>query len=272
MEEKMEIDRTKINLMPLIRGPMWDQKQLPGLDYTSVETLMLVYETDPEAIHALLPAPFKPGKSATVTVIFADNNGVDFMAGGGYRFAAVSVAAQYDGKSGHMEGNYVLIMPENNGLPIITGRDWLGMPKFFTDISSIRVMKNGHLRCEVSLYGHMLFGVDVAPPLKKQNAIICKIASNQSSKSPSFGYKYIASLHGQPDADYPTIMWTDSNIDALWLGKSGEVYFGNSSEQDIGDLQPIFEAIKSLPVRSISQVSHTSGSMVLRLDKCGRLE
>ena len=118
------------------------------------------------------------------------------MAGGGYRFAAISVAAQFDGEDGHLEGDYVLAMPENKTLPIITGREWLGMPKIFADISSIRVMNDGHLRCEASLWGHLLFGIDIAPPLKEKNAIIRKAASAQSTKTPAFGYKYIASLNG----------------------------------------------------------------------------
>ena len=82
----MQIDRTKIYFMPLIRGPLWDQNNLPKHNYASVESLMLQYETDPDAIPPLLPEPFKPGKSPNVTVMFADNNGVDFMAGRGYRF------------------------------------------------------------------------------------------------------------------------------------------------------------------------------------------
>ena len=267
----MQIDRTKINLMPLIGGSFWDLKNLPRHVYSNVESLMLEYETDPEAIPPLLPEPFKPGKSPTVSVLFADNNGVDFMAGGGYRLAAISVAAQYDGKDGHLEGSYVLVMPENNALPIVIGREWLGMPKFFTDISSIRVMNDGHLRCETSLWGHLLFGIDIAPPLKEQNGLICKVASNQSTKIPAFGYKYIASLDGPPDADYPTIMWSDTNIKHLWLGKTGELYFGNPSNQDIGYYKPIIDALRSLPVRKVNQTSHSLGSMVLRNDKNGRI-
>jgi hypothetical protein len=212
-----------------------------------------------------------PGKSPVVTVMFNDNNGVDFMAGGGYRFAAISVSAEFEGEDGHMEGSYVLAMPENRTLPIITGREWLGMPKFFTDISSIRVLENGHLRCEASMWGHLLFGIDIAPPLKKQNAIIRKAASSQATKTPAFGYKYIASLHGPPDADYPTIMWSDNNIEQLWLGKSGEFYVENPTEQDIGYFKPFIDVLNSLPVRKVTQAAHSRGSMVLRNDKNGRL-
>jgi acetoacetate decarboxylase len=267
----MQIDRTRINFMPLVRGPLWDKKNLPRHTYASVETLMLQYETAPEAIPPLLPEPFKPGKSPIVTVLFNDNHGVDFMAGGGYRLSAVSVAAQFDGEDGHLEGSYVLVMPENDALPIITGREWLGMPKFFADISPIRLLENGHLRCEASLWGHLLFGIDIAAPLKEQNALIRKAASVQSSKSPAFGYKYIDSLNGSPDADYPTIMWNDNNIEDLRLGKSGEFYFGNPTEEDIGDFKPCIDALKSLPVRKVTQTVHSHGSMILRNDKNGRI-
>src|SRR3990172_4953528 len=271
MEDEMKIDRTKINFMPLIRGPLWDQKYLPRHVYASVESLVLQYETDPDAIAPLLPEPFRPGKSPTVSVLFNDNNGVDFMTGGGYRLAAVSVAAQFDGEAGHLEGNYVLVMPENSTLPILTGREWLGMPKIFTDISSIRIMNDGHLRCEASLWGHLLFGIDIAPPLKEQNALIRKAASAQSTKAPAFGYKYIASLNGPPDADYPTIMWNDVTVEELWLGKGGELYLGNPTEQDIGDFKALIDALKSLPVRKVNQTVHSRGSMVLRNDKNGRI-
>jgi acetoacetate decarboxylase len=266
----MKIDRTMINFMPLIRGPLWEQKDIPVHRYARVESLILEYETDPENIPPLLPEPFKPGKTPLVSVLFCDNNGVDFLSGGGYRLAAVSVAAQFDGKDGHQEGDYVLVMPENDTLPIITGREWLGMPKFFADISSIRE-KDGHLRCETSAWGHLLFGIDVAPPLKEQNIVVRKAAGIQSSKRPAFGYKYIAALNGPPDADYPTIMWNDVQIDQLWLGKSGTLYFGNATENEIGEYKPIIDALKTLPVRSVIQTVHNYGSMVLRNDKNGRI-
>lgn len=267
----MQINRSKINFMPLIRGPLWDTKNVPKQRYAIVESLMLQYETDPDAIPPILPEPFRPGKSPTVTVLFADDNGVDFMAGGGYRLAAVSVAAQFDGETGHLDGDYVLVMPENNTLPIITGREWIGMPKFYSDITLIRTTKNDHLRCEASLWGHLLFGIDIAPPLRQQNTLVRKAAEMQSSRNPAFGYKYIASLNGPPDADYPTVMWSETSIEQLSLGKSGEFYIGNATEEGIGDCYPIIEALRSLPVRRVNQTVHSRGSMVLRNDKNGRL-
>jgi acetoacetate decarboxylase len=268
----MQIDRTKINLMPLIRGPLWDQSELPKNNYASVESLMLQFETDPDAIPPLLPEPFKPGETPLVTVMFTDNNGVDFMAGGGYRFALISVAAQFDGQDGHFEGNYVLCMPEDKTLPIITGREWLGMPKFFANISSIRRVDAERLRCEVSLWGHLLFGIEVGLPLKSQNALIRKAASSQASRTPAFGYKYIAALNGPPDADYPTIMWSDNLLKELQLGQTGEFYVGDPLDKDIGAFKPMVDSLKSLPVREVKQTAYSRGSMVLRNDKNGRIQ
>jgi len=267
----MQIDRTKINFMPLIRGPLWDLNNIPGHVYTRVESLMLQFETDPDAIPLLLPEPYKPGKSALVTVLFIDSNGVDFMAGGGYRFGAVAVSAEIDSAEGTLEGEYVLVMPEDNTLPIFTGREWLGMPKFHTDISPIRILENGHLRCEAFFWGHLLFGIDISPPLKPQNALVRKAASRQATNRPSFGYKYIASLDGPPDADYPTIMWADFKIDQLWLGKSGNFYTGEATGEDIGYWKPVLDALKTLPVQNVTLAAHSFGSMVLRNDKNGRI-
>ena len=267
----MKIDRTKMNFMPLILGALWDQEAVPERIYSKVESMMLQYETDPDAIPPLLPEPFKPGSSPTVTVVFNDTNGVDFMAGGGYRLAAISVSAAFDGEDGHIEGSYILVMFENRTLPIITGREWLGIHKLFADISAIRTLEDGHLRCEASLWGHFLFGIDCYPPLKGQNALIRKAASSRSTNTPAFGYKYIGSLDGPPDADYPTIMWSDVKIDQLWLGSLGELNFGNPGDREIGEFEPLLRALKSLPVRTVKQTVHWIGSMVLRNDKNGRI-
>lgn len=267
----MKIDPTSAYSMPLIGGPLWDQKNPPKSVYSTIEVLMLQYETDPAAIPPLLPPSYKPGKSPSVTIMFIDSNGVDFMAGGGYRFASVAVAARFDGEAGHMEGDYVLIMPENDTRPIIMGREFLGMPKFFADISSIRTLDNGHLRCEASLWGHPLFGLDIAPPFKKQNPLVVRAAAAQVNKTPAFGYKYIASLNGPPDADYPTVMWSETEIERLWFGATGEFHIGNAREQDIGLLAPAFEVLRSLPARKVLRAAHLFGSMALLTAKNGRI-
>jgi len=54
---------------------------------------------------------------------------VDFLAGRGYRIATVMVSARFDGEKDHEDGNYIMVMFEDDTLPIIGGREQLDVPK-----------------------------------------------------------------------------------------------------------------------------------------------
>jgi len=266
----MKIDPSKIYMMPLIMGPIADREKLPSNVYGEVRYLSLQYQTDSDAIQALLPDCYQPAEKPIVTVVFSYCDGVDFMAGGGYWIAAVLVAARFDGDKDHVEGDYVLVMWEDDTFPIITGRELQGIPKFYADISPVKTLPNGHLRCETSLWGHLLLGMDLEP-LKKQNAIVRSVAAKRINERPLLGYKYIPSLDGSPDASYPTVLRSDTKLEELWLGKSGQIFFGNAVEADIGVGKRIVDALKTLPVYQITQTARFRGSQILRNDLCRRL-
>ena len=266
----MEIDPSKYYRMPLIMGPLFDRENLPRIVYTEVEVLALQYQTDPDAIPALLPDCYRPAKEPTVTVLFGYNDGLEFMAGGAYRIATVQVAARFDGEHDHVEGDYILVMFEDKTFPIIGGREDLGVPKLYADISPVKTLSNGHLRSEASLWGHLLFGIDLAP-LKRQNAVVRLAAGKRINEKPWLAYKYIPSLDGPPDADYPTISKNDTKIEQLWLGKSAKVYFGDPGEEDVAYTKRVIDALKTLPMRQVTQTLRLRGSAVLRYDLSRRL-
>jgi acetoacetate decarboxylase len=56
---------------------------------------------------------------------------VDYLAGRGYNIVFVTVAAKFSGNKDKLEGDYVLVIFENDAIPIITGRELLGAPKDF---------------------------------------------------------------------------------------------------------------------------------------------
>ena len=255
----MQIDRTKINMMPLIMGPLYEPRRRLCPVYCDVESLLLQYKSDPDAIRALLPECYAPAAEPIVTVGFMDARSVDFLAGNGYRLASVSVSARYDGNEDHLDGRYVLVMFENDTTAIVTGREQYGIPKVYADITPVRTVDPQHLRCEASLWGHLILGIDVTTPLKSQNAVIRKAAAHRSSNNAIFGYKYIPAVDDPPDADYPMVMWVDYQFDDLWLGSEGELYFGEVSRKDIGHFYPLVEALKSLPVRSVIMTSRARG-------------
>jgi len=254
--------------MPLIGGPIFEKGE--PIPYPEVRGLVVQYETTKEAIGALLPDCYRPGAEPLVTALFGYNNGLSFLAGGEYRIATVQVSARFDGQEDHVEGDYILVMFEDRTLPIIGGREQLGVPKLFADISIIKKMPDGRLRSDASLWGHPLFSIEVAD-LKKKNAVIRLMANRQFSERPWLGYKFIDRLDGPPDADYPTITRNDVKVDELWLGKSAEINFGNVSEEDIGHVARVVEALKSLPVVQVKRSILYRGSALLRYDQSRQL-
>lgn len=265
----MKVDPNGYYRMPLSMGPIW-RGEKPRFVYTQTEAVALQYLTEPDAIASLLPDSYKLGKEPQVTVLFGYNNGLDFMAGGSYWLAAFQVSARFDGEKDHVEGDYILVMFENKTWPIIAGREDLGVPKLYADISPIKILPDGNLRCEVSFWGHLLFGLELSLP-KKQNSIV-RIAANKIINSrPWLAYKYIPSLDGPPDVEYPTITKNDTKIEDLWFAKTGKVFFGNAEINDIGQVKFLIDALKTLPIIEVKQALHLCGSAILRYDLSRRL-
>ena len=265
----MELNPNNHYRMPLIMGPMWEG-ETPNFKYRKTEIVALQYLTHPEAIAALLPSCYTVGKEPLVTVVFGYNSGLDFMAGGGYSLAAVQVSARFDGEKDHLEGDYNLVMFEDQTWPIIGGREDLGVPKLYAGISPIKIFPDGSLCCQASYFGHLLFSLTLSPE-KKQNAIVKLAANKMINSRPWLGYKYIPSLDGPPDADYPTTTYNDTKIKNLWFAKTGEIKFGDANTADIGYYQALIDALKTLSILEIKQALHFQGSAVLRYDLSRRL-
>jgi len=270
MKGQFKTDPERIYQMPLIMGPQYVKAELPGLPYPRIENIAIQYQTDREAAIRLLPECYTLDPSALVTIFFGYYSGLEFLAGGTYHVATCQIAARFDGQKDHIDGDYMVVMFENVTAPILGGREYLGVPKLYADIPPAKIMPDGHLRCEASLGGHLLFGIEL-PPLKKQNPIVKNIASKQINKRPWLAYKYFPSLDGPPDADYPTITRNDVKIKELWMGKEGSVFFGSAAVKDIGPILPLMEALKTLNVVDIKQVLQFQGSAVLRFDQSRRL-
>jgi len=256
----------EMRVMPLVVGPI----SRAGACYRERQMLALQYRTNPHAIERLLPACFRPPGEPIVTVAFIDNNGVDFMAGHGYRIATFMVQVGFEGRQHRAEGQYSLVMFENDTFPIVLGRELLGVHKMFADISSVGVLANGHLRCEASLWGHLLFGIEVGS-LSEQDETMREAAGQRAGELPLIGYKYIPSPDGQPDAAYPMSTPSDVKYDRLWLGGSGELFFGKPCGSDIGPMAAIMDALRTLPLVKVVGASRTLGSAVLRVDLSQRL-
>jgi acetoacetate decarboxylase len=266
---QMKIEESKYYRMPLIMGPLFDRKD-PKFDYPAVEVVAYQYLTDPDAAQELLPECYRVANLPVVTVVFSHNNGLAFMAGAGYSLAAFQVAARFDGETDHIEGDYVLVMFENQTWPIIGGREDLGVPKLFADISPIKHLRDGQIRCDASIWGHLLFSLEV-PRMSLQTLPVRAIAARRMNSRPWLGYKYIPSIEGPADADYPTISKNDTKLEKLWLAKTANIRFGKPSKDDVGQINVLINALGKLRVMKPIQAVHFKGSSVLRYDLSRRL-
>lgn len=262
-------DPAKVYSMPLIMGPVFDRGARPGRVYGEVEAISYTFRTAADAVRPLVPECFVVPEDATVTVSFNGSNRVDFLAGDGYRVAYVGVSARYEGDE-TAAGLYILVMWENRTVPIFTGREMIGIPKIYGEITSIRGMSDDRLRASAAVWGHDVLRLEVAG-CREQNLVARRTAQKRINSIPWLGYKYIPSFDGPPDASYPMIVWNEVTIDRLWLGGTGSVEFGTADEGDLGQLAVITRVLRDLPVGETVFAVHSKGSAVLRLDRSRRL-
>jgi acetoacetate decarboxylase len=97
-------------------------------EFYGAEMLMVAWETRPEIVQRLLPAPLKPAEKPIASAFVADYPKTNF--GLPYKEAALFLLAQYDG----VEGAYCLAMPVTNDLAMAGGREVFGYPKKMADI------------------------------------------------------------------------------------------------------------------------------------------
>jgi len=264
----MKLDPDKFYMMPLIMGPIGDRKEGMQSFYGKVHILGFQYVTEADSITPLLPDCYTVAQEPLVGVMFSYYDGVSFMAGQGYNVAAVRVAARFDGAKDHVDGDYYLILFEDHGLPIVTGRELSGIPKMYGDIPPIETLSNGNMRCQTSFLGNTIFGLEISQ-LKEQNRAARAAAEKMMNARPMLGYKYIPSYEGPPDVSYPVTLRYEMKIDKLWLGNTGSVFFGEL-EGLMGTVanpvKNVIEALKSLAVKEVKQTIQLQGSMVLRND------
>jgi len=271
----LKTDNDKLYMMPLIWGPVAVNEAELRYHYGQIENIAMQYQTEPSAIAPLLPDCYRPGDKPTVTVWFGDNKDVDFMGGRGYRIAAVQVAVKFDGLKDHLEGDHVLVMFENDTVPIIGGREQSGVPKIYADIPEFQIGADGNAKCEASVWGQTLINLKTGP-MQKTNALVRLAASKMINSRHWLTYKYIPSVKGPPEVEYPMIFPSEIKVEELWRGKTAELAFGDIQKLSANNFptywRKLIEVLNTLPVRSITELVHFKGSSVLRADLCRRLQ
>ena len=74
--------------------------------YGDVTTIAVSYLTDRKMLSEYLPEPFEVGPEPLVSVSYAMNREVAWLAGGCYNLVGVNVSAVFKGEVDHLAGSY----------------------------------------------------------------------------------------------------------------------------------------------------------------------
>ncbi len=110
---------------------------MPAQVYERTVSATVRYETDAQALQALLPPGMRLDRGE-VMVSAMMNAGTNWMAGEPYNILAVNAPATYHGKKETVTGWFSLVVWENNTVPVLPGREQTGIPKIHGEIEDFR--------------------------------------------------------------------------------------------------------------------------------------
>ena len=243
------------------------RKAPPAYHYGDVLTLFVSYATDGNAVAALLPEPFEPSDPPVVTLYCQRYRQVDFLAGRGYNVLGVNLAVVFRGKRDRIAGEYAAMLWENNTIPILGGREFLGAPKVYADIPDpVEAAAGWSFHC--SLDGHrMVEGrlTDLKPLPSEQ------LRKAGEASRPWMCWKFIPNARGGADLSYPTVVTSKYTYSRGWSA-AGTHRFRDTTWEAVLDHHAALEGLRRLAVKTYLAAGAFEGSMDLFLHDCRKLE
>jgi acetoacetate decarboxylase len=190
--------------------------KLPDIWSTGV---VAVWESDPDAVAAVLPPPLKPTERPLVR---ANISKVDLP---GYPLGAgsVAVAALYDGR----DGWYPLVMPMTHERALIGGREVFGEPK---KLGEVTVERDG-LVVRAVLARHGIAFVEV------RGAVDGPLPLPEPAEKVDFYFKFLPAVDGQGfDADPVLVHCTRNEKFRRLENLTGDVVLRESMYDPVADL------------------------------------
>ena len=237
------------------------QRPIKAGMFEDVWFIAATYETNKDAMVALLPEPYEPDDDPLVTVWYARCPQVNFLAGAGYNMIVVELATFFNGAKDQLRGNYSLILWENQWNPVTRGRDLLGVPKLIADVPDF-TRESENWRGEGREHDSMLLSVSVQQAKAQTDSHIAQ--ANEAMNSENWmGWKYIPNIDGKGAAvSHPTRIGRQITIEESWLGEASVTY------GDIdGDAHPwtgdIVTALRTLEVKEYRTGTVNHGSMTI---------
>lgn len=139
-EEQEDLTLSNMYRMPIAFGPSPGPRNLPKgkrhLRYHGESlNFSIMARTESAALERLLPTEMRLAE-ASFTVGVMQLRNVGWLAGRGYNIVSVMIPVKFEGRKAPAHGNFLAVMWESMADPILTGREELGFPKLFANISS----------------------------------------------------------------------------------------------------------------------------------------
>jgi acetoacetate decarboxylase len=258
-----KFDPNSSYMMPAHFGPRRFSPKSSGW-YRDVTAMVVSYLTDRELLAAYLPEPFEVAEEAVLTVTYACNKEVDWLAGHGYNLLAVSAAAVFRGEKETLEGNYTLVMWENLTDPILTGRELQGIPKIYADIQDHSII-GGEWHTNASHFGHKIvdmFVSDLREPTPEEVEAYRQVSEGKDNP---MAWRYFPGVSGfGQSVSEPTTFPSHSELSDVQVGQ-GRVDWQHLTWEQNPTQFHIVNALAELPVLAWLPAMVTKGSTNLIL-------
>lgn len=241
-----KFDASGSYMMPAHFGPRPIPPKSSGW-YRDVTLMVVPFLTDRETLARYLPEPFEVADEAVVTVTYARNRDVDWLAGNGYNLIGVNASAVYRGEKETLEGQYSLVMWENLADPILTGRELQGIPKIYADIPDHSIV-DGEWRASAGHFGHGIVDIAVSGLREPTAEEVQNYASAREGRDNPMAWRYIPGISGFGHSVIePTTFPSETTLTEAWVGEGRVDWRQLTWEQNPTQFH-IVNALAELPV------------------------
>jgi acetoacetate decarboxylase len=263
-----EFDPNASYVMPAHFGPRRFNPKSSGW-YRDVTAMVVSYLTDRDDLARYLPAPFEVGEEALVSVFYARNRQVDWLAGHGYNMIAVNASAVFNGEKDRLTGEYTLVLWENLTDPILSGRELQGIPKVYADIGDPSVLA-GEWRASASHFGHKIIDMAITDLRDATKEEIEEGQEAGKNKTP-MAWRHLPGVSGfGRTTSEPTAYPSKNVFDSVRVGTGSLEWHELTWEQNPTQFH-IVNALAALPIIEYRPALITQGSTnLIMLDNLPR--
>ena len=253
-----EFDPAASHVMPAHFGARQYEPGSSGW-YRDVTALSVPYVTDADRLAAHLPEPFEIADEALVTVFFAQNRQVDWLAGHGYNMIGVNASVVYNGADERLHGTFTLVIWENLADPILSGRELQGIPKIYADIDDL-ALEDGMWSGGACHFGHAIVEMSVTDLREPTPEEIEAARRHQAANDNPMGWRHLPTVGGVGSVvSEPTTFPSENVITEAWVG-TGHVEWHHLSWEQNPTQYRIVNALADLPVLEQRPAFVTKGS------------